>query len=76
MKLADFFRQFRDDQEIGRDITDERLEVYYDNGQAVGRVVQDGRSTRSHAELLDREHADTARDWCRRQRGKASSHVR
>jgi hypothetical protein len=26
MKLADFFRQFRDDQEIGRDITDERLD--------------------------------------------------
>lgn len=52
MKLADFFRRFRDDQEIGRDTTDEKLEVYYDNGQAVGRIVQNRRTTHAKAELL------------------------
>jgi hypothetical protein len=67
MKLAAFFQRFRDDQEIGRDITDRTLEVYYDNGTDVGRVVQDRRSTRSHAELLDPDSAVTARHWCKRQ---------
>ncbi len=38
--------------------------MYYDIGQAVGRVIQDRRSTRSHAGLLDAEHTDAVRDWC------------
>jgi hypothetical protein len=76
LTAPEFFTRFRDDQEIGRDITDTKLEVYYDNGHAVGRVVQDRGSTRSHAELLHGEHADAARDWCRRQRDDAAARVR
>ena len=69
--LTDFFTRFRDDQEIGRDITDQRLEVYYDNGQEVGRVVQDRRSTRSQAELLDADNAGMARHWFERMKRTA-----
>jgi hypothetical protein len=68
MKLAEFFQRFRDDQEIGRTITDDKLDVYYDNGQDVGRWVQDRRSQRSEAELLDDENAVTARHWYDRTR--------
>ena len=72
MKLADFFQRFRDDQEIGRDFTDAKLEVYYDNGQDVGRTVQDRRSGLAEPEILDEENAAAARDWCRRQRDRKS----
>jgi hypothetical protein len=40
MKAAEFFTRFRDDREIGRDITDATLQVYYDNGRDIGRCVQ------------------------------------
>lgn len=52
MKLAHFFQRFRDNQEIGRTPTDHTLDVYYDNGQDVGRIVQDRPSTRCVAETL------------------------
>jgi hypothetical protein len=68
MKLADFFQRFRDEQEIGRDSTDERLEVYYDNGQDVGRVVEHRPSTRCVADILTPDSAAIARHWCERMR--------
>ncbi len=71
MKVADFFQRFRDDQEIGRDITDTNLEIYYDNGQDVGRIVQDRRSTHSQADLLDEENAVTARHTFRERQQRA-----
>ena len=74
MTLAEFFTRFRDDQEIGNNLTDKTLEFYYDNGQDVGRVVQNRRTTISQPELLDPEHAAAARDWCARHRRERESH--
>jgi hypothetical protein len=70
MTLADFFQRFRDNQEIGRDSTAERLAVYYDNGQDVGRVVEHRPSTRCVAEILTPENALIARHWCDRTRSQ------
>ena len=68
MTAADFFTRFRDDQEIGRDITDTKLEVYYDNGQDIGRWVQNRRMTLSQYDLIPDDHAAAAKDWCKRLR--------
>jgi hypothetical protein len=65
---TEFSRRFADDQEIGRDITAARLEIYYDNGHQVGRWVEHRPSTRGHGELIDADQADAARDWCSRLR--------
>jgi hypothetical protein len=67
MTKDEFARSFRDDHEIGRDITDTTLTVYYDNGEHVARIVENRRTTRRHAERLDPESAAAARDWCARQ---------
>ena len=68
MKLPDFFQRCRHNQEIGRTPTDNTLEVYYDNGQDVGRIVQDRPSTRCVAEILTPDNAAIARHWCERMR--------
>jgi hypothetical protein len=52
-------------REIGRDITDSRLEVYYDNGKEVGRVVEDRPSTQCHAEIFTPSEAHIARHSCK-----------
>ena len=64
MNLADFFHRFRDDQEIGRDSTGHRFEVCYDNGQDVGRILQNRRTFPSHAELLYPDNGAAARHSC------------
>lgn len=68
MTRTTFATLFSDDQEIGREATGTRLEIYYDNGERVGRWVEHRPSTRGHGELIDREHADAAKDWCKRLR--------
>ena len=65
---TDFVKHFADDQEIGREITDARLEVYYHNGQHVGRWLEDRRTTQGYGELLADDKAATARHWCQRLR--------
>jgi hypothetical protein len=69
MRLTDFVSHFRDDQEIGRDSTYHTLEVYYDNGTDVGRIVEVRPSTRCQADLLTPDNADIARQWAKRPRG-------
>jgi hypothetical protein len=64
----DFFQRFRDDQEIGRDITEESLDIYFDNALHVGPIVQNRRNTASQAELLDPDYATTVRDCCNHHR--------
>jgi hypothetical protein len=80
MKLGEFFQRFRDDHEIGRDIAEDRMEAYYDNGLEVGRLVHDRPSTREHGELLNDDNAVSARDWFRRraqaERAKSSTQDR
>jgi hypothetical protein len=65
---SEFARSFRDDHEMGRDITDTTLTAYFENGQHVARIVEDRRSTRSHPERLDPEDAAAARHWFARLR--------
>lgn len=68
MTAADFFTRFADDQEIGRDITADRMDVYYDNGQHVGHVVQNRRTMLSQYDLIPDDHIAAAKDWCTRLR--------
>jgi hypothetical protein len=65
---TEFQTRFADDQEIGRDITADRLEVYYDNGQHVGRWLEDRRTTQGNGELIADDHIAAAKDWCKRLR--------
>jgi hypothetical protein len=66
-----FLTRFTDAQEIGRQSTAARLEIYYDNGEDVGRWIEHRPSTRGHGELIERDQADAARHWCRRLRQQA-----
>jgi hypothetical protein len=66
MTRTEFLKRFADDQEIGRDITATHVAVYYDNGQNVGRWIEDRRTTQGYGEPIDREHAEAARHWCKR----------
>jgi hypothetical protein len=72
MARTEFLQRFSDDQEIGRECTDARLEVYYDNGQHVGRWLENRRTTQGHGELIPEEHAATARHWSQRLRQQES----
>jgi len=66
MEGREFFKRFTHDQEIGRDITDSHLSVFYDNGQEVGCWREDRRSTVGQGQVLGEEDADNARHWCKR----------
>ena len=68
MNTAQFFQRFRDDQEIGRDHTDATLEVYFDNGTDVGRIVEHRPTTRCQSEILTPDNAAVARHWFERLR--------
>ena len=63
MQSADFFKRFADHQEIGRDITDNHLYVFYDNGAEVGLWREDRPTTIGAGSVLGPEDAEMARYW-------------
>ncbi len=58
-----FFKRFAERQEIGRDITDTQVSVFYDNGSEVGCWREDRRSTVGQGDILIGDDADMARHW-------------
>ena len=64
MQSGEFFRRFSQDQEIGRDITDSHLSIFYDNGREIGCWREERRSTVGQGQVLGEEDADNARHWC------------
>jgi hypothetical protein len=68
MQPQTFFDRFPETTEIGRDITDEEVRVYYDNGSHVGEARQHRGTTVTTYDVLFPADADCARDWFRRKR--------
>ena len=60
---VEFFNRFSDAQEIGRDITDSHVSVFYDNGRQVGCWREERRTTIGKGEIVTGENADIARHW-------------
>jgi len=69
---GEFFKRFSDSQEIGRDITDSRLSVFYDNGREVGCWREDRRTTIGKGEVLSEKDAELARYWFQEEYGHQS----
>jgi hypothetical protein len=65
MHYPEFARRFRDHQEIGHDLTDTHLLVFYDNGKDVGLWREDRRTTEGAGEVLGPDVAGMARYWYR-----------
>ena len=65
MRSAEFARRFRDHQEIGREITDTHLLIFYDNHEEVGLWREDRRTTQGTGEVLSQSDAQMARYWYR-----------
>ncbi len=63
MQSGDFFKRFADDQEIGRDITDTHVSVFYDNGRDVGMWREERATTVGAGSVLGPDDADMARYW-------------
>jgi hypothetical protein len=66
MRSAEFARRFRDHQEIGREVTDTHLLVFYDNGQEVGLWRENRRTTQGAGQVLSPSDAEMARFWYRK----------
>ena len=67
MQSATFFKRFAERHEIGRDISETHLSVFYDDGQAVGRWRLSRSTTIGQGEVLSQEDTEKARHWCRQQ---------
>jgi hypothetical protein len=65
MRSAEFSRRFRDHQEIGREVTDTHLLVFYDNGKEVGLWRENRRTTQGSGEVLSPGDAEMSRYWYR-----------
>lgn len=63
MNYTEFVRRFPEDMEIGRDITDEELVVFVDNGAHVGAWRMNRRTTVGRGEILSPAEAIMARHW-------------
>ena len=63
MDYGTFTRRFREEQEIGRDITNHELAVYRDNGAEVGVWREDRRTTQGNGEVLSPDDTHMARYW-------------
>jgi hypothetical protein len=66
VNYTDFVRRFPENKEIGRDINDEEVVVYCDNGTEVGTWRQNRRTTEGRGEVLSHDNADMARYWFRK----------
>ena len=78
MDFTEFVRQFNEQQEIGRDLTDDELSIFFDNGDEVGLWREDRRTTIGHGEVLGIQAAEMARFWFRKketERHKGRSEV-
>jgi hypothetical protein len=73
MRSAEFFERFAHEQEIGRDIAETHVSVFYDNGKEVGLWREDRRSTIGAGSVLGTEDAEMARHWYRRPDQKETS---
>jgi hypothetical protein len=65
MRAADFARRFRDHQEIGREVADTHVLVFYDDGKDVGLWREDRRTTYGTGYILAPQDAEMARFWYR-----------
>ena len=72
MRSAEFARRFRDYQEIGREVTDTHLLVFYDDGKEVGLWRENRRTTQGTGYILAPQDAEMARYWFRDAVGKWS----
>jgi hypothetical protein len=63
MDSTDFFKRFADHQEVGRDVNDSHLSVFYDNGSEVGLWHEDRATTIGTGSVLSQGDADIARQW-------------
>jgi hypothetical protein len=63
MQSGDFFKRFTHDQEIGRDITDSHVSVFYDNGRDVGMWREERTTTVGAGSVLSPDDAAMARYW-------------
>ena len=63
MQSGEFFKRFTDHQEIGRDITDAHLSVFYDNGREVGLWREERATTIGAGSVLAPHDAEMARNW-------------
>ena len=63
MQDGEFRRRFHDTQEIGRDVTDTHLLVFYDNGSEIGLWRQHRASTQGTGRVLRLDEAVMARYW-------------
>jgi hypothetical protein len=70
MHAAEFARRFRDHQEIGREVTDTHLLVFYDNGEEVGLWRENRRTTQGVGDVLSPSDGEMARYWYRNGIGK------
>jgi hypothetical protein len=68
MNFADFVRRFPEHKEIGRDLTDSELRIFFDNGEEVGAWRENRRTTVGAGEVLGEADAEMARHWCRVQK--------
>ena len=66
MQSGEFFERFVDRQEIGRDITETHLSVFYDNGRDVGMWREERATTVGAGSVLAPDDAAMARYWCSR----------
>ena len=63
MRSAEFFKRFAHRQEIGRDVTDDHVSVFYDNGVEVGLWREERRTTVGAGSVLSPRDAEMARHW-------------
>jgi len=68
MNFAEFALRFSEQQEIGRDLTDDQLSIFFDNGHEVGLWREDRRTTIGLGEVLGFEAAAMARFWFRKKK--------
>lgn len=66
MDFTEFVQRFSEQQEIGRDLTDDQLSIFFDNGEEVGLWREDRRTTIGCGEVLGVEAAEMARFWFRK----------
>ena len=70
MDFTEFMRRFNEQQEIGRDLTDDQLSIFFDNDHEVGLWREDRRTTIGHGEVLGVQATEMARFWFRKQKAE------
>ena len=70
MDFTEFVQRFSEQQEIGRDLTDDQLSIFFDNGHEVGLWREDRRTTIGGGEVLGIHAAEMARFWFGKQKAE------